>query len=487
MGRSRSSGQSLAGHVARPTPSRRERPARCACKSGGIPTSPATWWRRVASRRSSRPEPTSAWPPTHPRPGGASDWRRGSPALRNPLFARVVVNRLWQAHFGSGLVETSSDLGFNGGFPSHPELLDWLAAEMVAQGWSIKAMHRLIVTSAAYRQSSRLDPKRPRTRRRRPPALAEGPDAARGRDGSRRDARGLGQSSTRSWAARASATRKSSRPRARRPCCMRRSTRDAGARPPDPFPRLGSRRPKPVARRLRLPRSVDHRAPPRRHDHAASGPLADEQRPGPPSVRRLRRTVRARGGPDAGRQVERAYRLAFGAWPRARRAGAGRATWSSDSGRPRSPGRSSTATNSSTSIERPAGRPSWIVATFSRGSGTAWPARPPRRSCCATASLQAGQPGEASPRLSPLRAQGDASDSHLPVRGDEPCRYVRLQAGPDRGARPVAQVVDQARRLLRPGRPAAAPGLGVSAAGPERPVGLGAVPAPGRGGRRADA
>ena len=78
---------------------------------------------------------------------------------QNPLFARVVVNRLWQAHFGAGLVETSSDLGFNGGIPSHPELLDWLASEMVAQGWSIKSMHRLIVTSAAYRQSSRLDAK----------------------------------------------------------------------------------------------------------------------------------------------------------------------------------------------------------------------------------------------------------------------------------------------------------------------------------------
>jgi hypothetical protein len=76
---------------------------------------------------------------------------------RNPLFARVVVNRLWQAHFGSGLVENPSDLGFNGGTPSHPELLDWLASEMVARGWSLKAMHRLIVTSAAYRQSSGTD------------------------------------------------------------------------------------------------------------------------------------------------------------------------------------------------------------------------------------------------------------------------------------------------------------------------------------------
>ena len=77
---------------------------------------------------------------------------------KNPLFARVVVNRLWQGHFGSGLIETPSDLGFSGGVPSHPELLDWLASELVARGWSLKAMHRLIVTSATYRQGSKLDP-----------------------------------------------------------------------------------------------------------------------------------------------------------------------------------------------------------------------------------------------------------------------------------------------------------------------------------------
>ncbi|MDG3005007.1 DUF1553 domain-containing protein [Paludisphaera mucosa] len=77
---------------------------------------------------------------------------------RNPLFARVVVNRLWLAHFGSGLVETTSDFGFNGGVPSHPELLDWLASELPRRGWSLKAMHRLIVTSAAYWRSSRPDP-----------------------------------------------------------------------------------------------------------------------------------------------------------------------------------------------------------------------------------------------------------------------------------------------------------------------------------------
>ena len=72
----------------------------------------------------------------------------------NPLTSRVMVNRLWHYHFGRGLVETPSDFGLNGARPTHPELLDWLANEFVARGWSIKAMHRLIVTSATYRQSS---------------------------------------------------------------------------------------------------------------------------------------------------------------------------------------------------------------------------------------------------------------------------------------------------------------------------------------------
>ncbi len=75
-----------------------------------------------------------------------------SPA--NPLTRRVIVNRLWHYHFGTGLVDTPSDFGAGGGKPSHPELLDWLAEELVAQGWSLKAMHRLLVTSATYRQQS---------------------------------------------------------------------------------------------------------------------------------------------------------------------------------------------------------------------------------------------------------------------------------------------------------------------------------------------
>jgi hypothetical protein len=72
----------------------------------------------------------------------------------NALFARVLVNRLWHYHFGTGIVETPSDLGFNGGRPSHPELLDWLAAEFADRGFRLKEMHRLIVTSATYRQGA---------------------------------------------------------------------------------------------------------------------------------------------------------------------------------------------------------------------------------------------------------------------------------------------------------------------------------------------
>jgi hypothetical protein len=72
----------------------------------------------------------------------------------NPLTARVVVNRIWQGHFGRGLVETSSNFGLNGSAPTHPELLDWLAAEFVAGGWKFKPLHKTIMLSAAYRQST---------------------------------------------------------------------------------------------------------------------------------------------------------------------------------------------------------------------------------------------------------------------------------------------------------------------------------------------
>ncbi len=75
-------------------------------------------------------------------------------AHEHPLTARVFVNRVWQEHFGHGLVRTSNDFGYLGDSPTHPELLDWLARKFVDTGWSLKRLHRLIVTSAVYRQSS---------------------------------------------------------------------------------------------------------------------------------------------------------------------------------------------------------------------------------------------------------------------------------------------------------------------------------------------
>jgi len=77
----------------------------------------------------------------------------------NPLTARVIVNRVWQYHFGAGLVRTPSDFGTMGEPPAHPELLDWLACWLVDHGWSLKALHRLIVTSSTYSQQAQGDPR----------------------------------------------------------------------------------------------------------------------------------------------------------------------------------------------------------------------------------------------------------------------------------------------------------------------------------------
>jgi hypothetical protein len=94
--------------------------------------------------------------PESDRRRALADWI-ASPT--NPLTARVIANRLWHYHFGTGIVDTPSDFGVNGGQPSHPQLLDWLASELVdpaspANRWRLKALHKLIVTSRAYRQTS---------------------------------------------------------------------------------------------------------------------------------------------------------------------------------------------------------------------------------------------------------------------------------------------------------------------------------------------
>lgn len=96
-----------------------------------------------------------AIPPGQTTTGRRLELARWLTRSDNPLTARVIVNRLWQHHFGRGLVATPSDFGVRGEAPSHPELLDWLAARLVREGWRLKPIHRLMVTSATYRMSSR--------------------------------------------------------------------------------------------------------------------------------------------------------------------------------------------------------------------------------------------------------------------------------------------------------------------------------------------
>ncbi len=113
-----------------------------------------TWdkhsWERWAPRTPDRPVP-------QPR-RALANWLTDVDGGAGRLAARVIVNRLWQHHFGEGLVRTPNDFGAQGDRPSHPELLDWLAGELVAGGWHLKPIHRLLVTSAAYRQDANIDP-----------------------------------------------------------------------------------------------------------------------------------------------------------------------------------------------------------------------------------------------------------------------------------------------------------------------------------------
>ncbi len=92
-------------------------------------------------------------PAPPPDRSGRLELARWLTSRENPLTARVIVNRIWQAHFGEGLVRSSDNFGVRGETPSHPELLDWLASEFIRSGWNVKALHRLILSSAAWRQA----------------------------------------------------------------------------------------------------------------------------------------------------------------------------------------------------------------------------------------------------------------------------------------------------------------------------------------------
>ncbi len=103
----------------------------------------------LGSAQSQLPEPDSGWPPR--RRAALAEWL-ASPD--HPLVARVMVNRIWQHHFGAGIVRSPNDFGRQGKLPTHPDLLDWLASEFCEHDWSIKRMHRLIMTSRTYRSAS---------------------------------------------------------------------------------------------------------------------------------------------------------------------------------------------------------------------------------------------------------------------------------------------------------------------------------------------
>jgi hypothetical protein len=101
--------------------------------------------------------PRAGWTRTSMRRAALAGWMTDRADGAGALLARVIVNRLWQHHLGRGIVATPSDFGEQGEQPSHPELMDWLAAQLVENGWSLKRLHRMIVTSAVYMQDSRYD------------------------------------------------------------------------------------------------------------------------------------------------------------------------------------------------------------------------------------------------------------------------------------------------------------------------------------------
>jgi len=109
-----------------------------------------------------RAEPPKGWTRSSFRRASLARWLTDTEYGAGPLAARVIVNRVWQHHFGRGIVSTPNDFGMQGERPTHPELLEWLAADLVGHGWTLKRLHRLIVTSAVYAEDGRSDEARAR-------------------------------------------------------------------------------------------------------------------------------------------------------------------------------------------------------------------------------------------------------------------------------------------------------------------------------------
>ena len=233
----------------------------------------------VATGRSSPRRPRR--PGTSYRRAALANWLTDTEYGAGPLAARVIVNRLWQHHFGRGIVATPNDFGAQGSPPSHPELLDWLATDLIENGWRLKPIHRLIVTSAVYMQD------RPVSTRPARGSIARTCSSGGARRGGSRPSR----SATRCWRSPAGSTRGCTAPA--------RSTRDAA---PERLFLHQAEPAHPDDDALRLARAPGEHRPAEHDDDRAPGAGVAQQRarpgtaprasrPGWPGAIRARRSI----------------------------------------------------------------------------------------------------------------------------------------------------------------------------------------------------